>query len=631
MCGICGYLKTSEAKVQSQNLDAMTDTMRCRGPDDRGIFVERYSNLEVGLGQRRLSILDISSAGHQPMLDTEGSYCVVYNGEVYNFLELRKELEQLGYDFHSRSDTEVILAAYTQWGKGCFNRFNGMFSLAIWDKKRQELTLARDRAGIKPLYYYSVDGHFVFGSELKALLQYPYFRRELDDESLCLYFLFGYVPEPKAIFKNTYKLEPGTLLTVSKRGLEHQNYWKYDGEHLSESAIMNGSEENVIIELEKLLQSSVEYRMISDVPIGAFLSGGIDSSLIVAMMQKAASVPVKTFSIGFEEKKFDEAPFARRIAKHLGTDHHELYVTGLDVLGVVEKLCDIYDEPFADSSSIPTYLVSEFTRRQVTVSLSGDGGDELFCGYIHYHKLNLAKNFEYLPSLLRKKLFALIEKIPLKRLRVISRGLQYDNLADYYQHLVGTMSVRSVGQILVGMNGDVPFHNSTFYNRFFSCSSNNPIEKAMDVDFHTCLVGDILTKVDRASMAVSLEARVPFLDHRIIEFAAKLPLKYKYQNGVQKRILKKILAKYVPPSLFERPKAGFAVPLGKWFRTELKDLLVHCVQGTRQTMPELFSMPQIEKIKDLHLSGKSDFSKLLWLIVSFYLWYERYVLKEDLE
>ncbi|HED04842.1 MAG TPA: asparagine synthase (glutamine-hydrolyzing), partial [Candidatus Fraserbacteria bacterium] len=546
MCGIAGFLQQNNNTVGLEALRRMGRSLKHRGPDDEGLFIVdarrdhqgdfMQSQGTVGLAQQRLSILDLSPKGHQPMSDQARETWVNFNGEIYNFWEIRRELEDLGYCFQSRSDTEVIVYAYRQWGIACLERFNGMFALSIWDGRRKKLYLARDRLGIKPLYYYYQEGNFAFGSELKALREYPYFEAEIDLESLYDYLQFQYVPTPRAIYRNTYKLTPGHYLALDLAGgLEERCYWDPIERFRSLSgAGQQLSEAEALAQLEELLQSSVRYRMISDVPLGVLLSGGIDSSTVAALMQRLSDRPIQTFSIGFSEASYNEAHHAQAIARHLGTEHHELYVSPREAQSVIPQLPLFYDEPFADSSAIPTYLVAKLARGQVKVALSGDGGDELFCGYTRYDwmrrfaglgrvprplRQGLAGALGVLPPKLVEQAYRLVRPITPEKLRVSNvaekfakfRGvLGSRELIELYPITVGIWNRPELEALLPGRDG--PDEQLAFYRAFRAVPQAELMSKLMLVDLVTYLVDDILTKVDRASMAVSLEARVPLLD-----------------------------------------------------------------------------------------------------------------------
>jgi len=653
MCGITGFLQQNENSISLKDLKRMGRTLHHRGPDDEGYFLINTHNSaakfeqpngNIGLAQQRLSIIDVSPMGHQPMPNNDKSIWVNFNGEIYNFQEIRKELVAKGYKFRGHSDTEVIVYAFEEWGIDCIEWFNGMFAISIWDNRDKKLYLVRDRLGIKPLYYYNKNGNFAFGSELKAIMQYPYFEKELDFNGLWYYFLFQYIPAPYSIFKNTYKLLPGRYLVIPKNGeIKEYTYWdSADRFKALNGSLGEKSEEELLNELDNLLTSSVRYRMISDVPLGLFLSGGIDSSLVTAVAQKVSKKPIKTFSIGFAEKELDEAPYAREIAKHLGTEHHELHVSPKLAQNIVPKLPLIYDEPFADPSGIPTHIVSQLARKHVTVALSGDGGDELFGGYNRYEWVKKMVQYNS-PYWVRKGAAGIINAIPergmewvhhlakpflpeaIKNVKLggkkkrIAEILKYKDLIDFYFMLIRIWSKAELNR-LMKKGDDNGISHLPFYGTGNVLQEANPILKVMLIDLNSYLVDDILTKVDRASMAVSLENRVPILDHHIVEFTFGLPLEYKNQ----KYLLKKLLSKYVPPGLYERPKHGFGVPMAKWLRNDMKYLLDDYLSSERLKKEGLFNIEIVKQTIEEHLSCKKDHWHKLWTLISFEMWKEQY-------
>jgi asparagine synthase (glutamine-hydrolysing) len=615
----------------------MGKTLSHRGPDDEGY----YFNGDIGLAHRRLSIIDLTTFARQPMSDPAGRYVLVFNGEVYNYRDIREELEEKGYLFSSSSDTEVVLNAYREWKEGCLSRFIGMFAFALWDNREKSLFLARDRLGIKPLYYYHRDSLFAFSSELKALLRLPSFSKDLDFQALYEYLVFQYVPEPRSIYRHTSKLTPGHYLVVTPQGIEKKCYWR--GLDRKEPAVP-ATEEEHLERFTSLFRDSIKLRQISDVPLGAFLSGGIDSSAVVALMQEQNTTPVRTFSIGFREESYDEAPYARAVAHYLKTDHHELYVTPREAYEVIPLLPTLYDEPFSDSSAIPTYLVSRMARSHVTVSLSGDGGDELFCGYNRYGVMKRLHRLRSLP--LSRQVLAMVEKAPpillewagkaLKALlfsdmnakitaqKIVShaRVLRGRSL-DAYLGMVQIWEPSLAGTLLRG--GPFTLEESTFYRAGKLFEEEREPAKFSFIDMQTYLEGDILTKVDRASMAVGLEARVPLLDHRIVEFARGLPLSFKMRGHQSKYILQKLLYRKVPASLFKRPKQGFGIPLSRWLRGELAYLLHEYLESGRIIREGFFDEHVVSAIKKEHLEGRADHGYRLYNLLMFQMWKERYL------
>ena len=562
MCGIAGAVGGGQAAVEWARR-AVT-TLRHRGPDDVGWWSDDGSG--ATLAHARLSIIDLSPAGHNPMPWREGGYWITFNGEVYNFLELRRELEGQGCRFRSRTDTEVVLAAYERWGASCVERFAGMFAFAIWDVGRRRLFLARDRFGKKPLYYAEYGERLVFASELKAILADPEFPRELDGEALALYLRFGYVPSPRTIFRHARKLPPAHRALLEGGVLRVERYW--DATALALAKGNDRAPEVIQAELEEALAVAVRQRMIADVPLGAFLSGGIDSSLVTALMKEHSPGGVRTFSVRFEDPEFNEAEHAAAVARHLGTCHHEETCTRAEMLAAVERLPGIFDEPFADSSAIPTLIVSRVARELVTVALSGDGGDELFFGYPRYLALARAGSLLRSPAALRKAVALATELLPGRKARRVARVLR-DDAADVYLRFVGTWEDGEIEE----MTGSAPPEGDGYGETRSRVSSLPPAEQAPLLDLATYLPEDILTKVDRTSMAVSLETRCPLLDHRVAELALALPLSARWHRGRGKQPLRKAVYRRIPRALLDRPKMGFGVPLAAWFRGPLREAM----------------------------------------------------------
>jgi asparagine synthase (glutamine-hydrolysing) len=618
MCGIAGFFRHSGEPEAERILARMAGTMLHRGPDAGGAFIS--PDRKVGLCHRRLSILDLSEAGAQPMADPSEEIVLSYNGEVYNFREVREELSSLGHRFRGTSDTEVLLAAYRQWGIGCLSRFLGMFAFALWDGKAGKLFLARDRLGIKPLYYYRGGGFFLFGSELKPLLAHPSFPGDIDRSALQYYLQFMYVPGPHSIFAGCRKLAPGHVGVLSGDGhWETFPFWNVLDHWGKKGEARSGTEYEE--ELVGLIRSSVRYRMISDVPLGAFLSGGIDSSLVVSVMQSESSFPVQTFSIGFRERGFDESPHARRVAEYLGTDHHEEICEPAEAIPIIRQLPEFYDEPFADPSAIPTMMVSRFARRFVTVSLSGDGGDELFCGYPRYAWYRSLGLFGAIPAPVRRGVAGVLYRVPNRRAKKAAVSLSQARSIDAYRNLVGICEKERIPALLphVVDDGTLPFYVT--YDR---TEDMEQLERLMAVDIRTYLPDDILAKVDRASMAYSLEARVPLLDHRIVEFAGRLPLAYKVRGQNQKFLLKRVLHRLLPRKLVDRPKMGFGVPLDRWFRDELRSLVREYLDGARIRREGYFLADGVETMVGEHLSGRRNHFMPLWAMIQFGMWKEYY-------
>jgi asparagine synthase (glutamine-hydrolysing) len=638
MCGLTGFVAASAADDLLPTVRRMCDAIAHRGPDDSGEWIDADDG--VALGFRRLAIIDVSPAGHQPMLSATGRFVATFNGEIYNFEDLRRELREAGAapSFRGHSDTEVMLAAFEAWGvEPSVKKFNGMFALAVWDRERRVMHLIRDRMGVKPMYYGFGGTTFFYGSELKALRQHPDFRGTIDRGALDLFLRFMYVPAPFSIYEGIRKLMPGTMLTfdLATRQTETTTYWSVrDAAIYGSTHRFAGSEDDAAKELESLLRDSVRIRMVSDVPLGVFLSGGVDSSIVTAMMQAESAVPIRTFTVGFSDTTYDEAPFAAAVARHLGTDHTELYMSTDDALNVVPKLPAIYDEPFADSSQIPTHLVSMLARRHVTVSLSGDGGDELFGGYTRYFVGQQAfRRLSRVPSALRPLLGRALTMFPPhtwdrllslggpllpralrqprsgERIHKVARVLKGTDLDEMYFELVSHWSyiVRDAApyQAPVTVRAGWP-------------PLADPVERMMYFDQISYLPDDILTKVDRASMAVSLEAREPLLDYRLVEFAWSLPLSMKVWNGQGKHLLRRVLDRYVPAHLIERPKMGFGLPLETLLRTQLRDWAESLLDP--DSLQDFFEVAPIRAKWDDHLAGKGEWKHHLWAVLMFQAW-----------
>ncbi|MGI0116912.1 asparagine synthase (glutamine-hydrolyzing) [Zooshikella sp. RANM57] len=641
MCGFAGFFSRSNLFGAQQILTDMGNVIYHRGPDDYGVWFDTEAG--VGLSHRRLSIVDLTPAGHQPMFSSTGRFVIVFNGEIYNHLNLRDELNSLCVSpaWRGHSDTETLLAGFEAWGiKKTIEKSIGMFAFAVWDSQQKKLILGRDRIGEKPLYYGLLGDTFLFGSELKALKAHPLFNGEINRDALSLLLKHSYIPAPYSIYKNIYKLKPGNLLTynTSNADIKIDEYWS-----VSKAAIFGaqnphiGSANDVVEELEKLLKCSIQQQMIADVPIGAFLSGGIDSSTIVALMQSMSHYPVKTFSIGFNEDSFNEALYAKAVAKHLKTDHTELYVPPKIAMGVIPSLSNIYDEPFADSSQIPTYLVSQLARENVTVSLSGDAGDELFSGYNRYlltekiwHKIS------FMPNFIRRNISKIILSISPSHWDTIISLLPSVKVAQGGDKIHKAASVLTSSSIESLYNRLVSHHRhpcslvidaiepDTVLNGLKPVLPKfSDIEVMMALDMISYLPDDILVKVDRAAMAASLETRVPFLDHRIVEFSWRVPLSVKMCNGQTKWPLRQILHRYVPQNLIERPKMGFGIPLHDWLRGPLREWSESLLAEDRLHREGFFYPHQIRKLWNEHISGKYNRAYLLWNILMFQSWYEQ--------
>lgn len=646
MCGISGFIDCSRQTSDSdlkRIVIQMTNAIQHRGPDDDGTWIDDQNG--IALGFRRLSILDLSPTGRQPMVSADERYVIIYNGEVYNFGSLRTQLENLGHVFRGHSDTEVLLTAISQWGlETAVKKFNGMFAFALWDRQNKRLFLVRDRLGIKPLYYGWCDHIFFFASELKCMRQHPAFHPEIDRNALASYLRHNYIPAPFSIYKGISKLKQGTILEIDpyapEKELVPKVYWS--GREIAEYGFnhnFQGSEQEAVKELDQLLRESISLRMIADVPLGAFLSGGVDSSCIVALMQIQSNQPIDTFTIGFHETDYDEAVYAKAVAQHLGTKHTELYITPKETLDVIPKLPGLYDEPFADSSQIPTFLVSELARRYVTVSLSGDGGDELFSGYNRYYwGRKIWNSIGWMPYWGRKAVANGIESISPERwqsianmfhpilpqparqplfgdkIQKLAEILAVDNSKEMYEGLVSHW--KSPSQVVLNSNEcpTVLTDRNQWANLPF-------MEQMMYMDLVSYLPDDILVKVDRASMGVSLEARVPFLDdHRVVEFAWQLPLSMKLNGRKSKWLLRQVLYQYVPKELIERPKMGFAVPIDSWLRGPLKDWAESLLDENRLRQESYFNPIPIRQKWTEHIRGDRNWQYYLWDILMFQAW-----------
>ncbi len=638
MCGLVGFFNYKHLNGDPRStLATMTKRLEHRGPDDSGLWLSQDD--EIALGHRRLSILDISALGHQPMHSTNGRYVLAYNGEIYNFQDLKKQLELNGYAFSSHSDTEVILSLITEHGlRKALSLMSGMFAFALWDKKEKKLHLVRDRMGEKPMYYGLVNGSFVFASELKAICAYPGFNNPLQQKSLGLFLQYGYVPTPYSIYETIFKLTPGTYLSISQNDLPQlpapEVYWSavqtaQDG--LANPLSLNDDE--AIHQTEMRLKAIVNERMISDVPIGAFLSGGIDSSLITALMQANSQVPIKTFTIGFNAEAYNEAQYAKKIAAYLKTDHTELYIDSAQACAVIPNLPLIYDEPFADSSAIPMFLVSQLARQQVVVCLSGDGGDELFGGYNRY-LLGKAiwSKLAVLPYPLRLLMRKLLLSVSPSRWHQVLKLSQIPMLADKLVKFAECMAVKSPDKLyqhLVSQwhNVGAILNSSVFDGRqpgllLSQLDEVDFVEKMMITDSMTYLPDDIMVKLDRACMAVGLESRAPFLDHHLIELIWKLPLHMKIRNRKSKWLLRQVLSRYIPESLFDRPKMGFGIPLDAWLRGPLRDWAESLLTQESIEQHGLNAKPILTAWQE-HLSGKRNWQYQLWTILMFQAWMER--------
>ena len=625
MCGIVGIAQSSGSEVDRDLLARMGAAIRHRGPDDDGF----YFNGPVGLGMRRLAIIDLKT-GAQPIHNQDRSAWIVFNGEIYNYQELRRHLEQRGDTFYTDSDTEAIIHAYDRYGTDCLQHLRGMFAFAIWDQRTEELFLARDRVGKKPLLYSLVNGDLVFGSEFTALLQHPKISRDVNQEALHHYLSFMCVPAPLTAYQAIRKLEPGHWLKWKRGHITIERYWQPDFHRKIEISETEAGERAI-----EILREAVRLRLISDVPLGAFLSGGIDSSAVVALMSEASGTPVKTFSIGFEEQDFSELHHARRVAEHIGADHHE-FIVRPDALEVLPTLVEHYGEPYADSSAIPTYYVARETRRHVTVALNGDGGDECFAGYERYAAMRLAERYHRLPGLLRKPLIEpLVNTLPTSethrsRARDAQRFIQAASLPKVTRYLRWTSVFDSDAKNEIysdQFRHEIGASNSaSFVERWFARANGSGIVDAtLLADTMTYLPNDLLVKVDIASMAVSLEARSPFLDHKVIEFAASLPERLKLRGLTTKYLLKKMLRRLLPAENLGRRKMGFGVPVGRWFRGPLQPLLRDTILSDRALKRGYFKREALHRLVELHVRGERDYAHQLWTLLMMELWFQRFI------
>ena len=624
MCGIVGLLDPGCSRSGEElqpAIERMRDSLLHRGPDDAGTWMDAGAG--IALGHRRLSIIDLSAEGHQPMASASGRWVLVYNGEIYNHPELRTELEQAGSRFRGHSDTEVVVEAVDRWGLlASLERFNGMFAFALWDRRDRELHLVRDRLGIKPLYYGRCGGELVFASELRALRAHPRFASDVDRGAVALLLRHNHVPAPYSIYEGIRKLAPGSLLTIahSATGLGDPQVWWSARQRLEAATPFQGNEQEGLDCLEGLLRDAVNRRMVADVPLGAFLSGGIDSSIVVALMQAQARRPVRTFSIGFDVAAYDESPYARRVAEHLGCDHTDLMVTAEDALEVVPRLAELWDEPFGDSSQIPTFLVSQLARRDVTVSLSGDGGDEVFWGYRRYlWAREIRGATAWLPASVRRALgegakAVVPERGMGKNVHRVAGLLPAEDRADLYRRL---MSHWQQPETLV-LDAREP---ATVYSNAASWPSDLGYESWMAwLDTVAYLPDDLLVKLDRASMAVGLEARVPLLDHRVVEWAFGLPATWKRRGRTGKWLLRQVLHRHVPAELVERPKMGFGVPLGEWLRGGLRSWAEDLLDEDRLRRQGLLAPGPIRAAWQEHVSGRRDLHHDLWIVLVLQAW-----------
>lgn len=627
MCGIVGFVNNSDSSVNRSVLEKMNSAILHRGPDEDGFFVKE----NVGLAMRRLAIIDLSG-GQQPIFNQDKTKAIVFNGEIYNFQELRADLGKKGHKFYTNSDTEIIIHLYDEYGVDCVQYLRGMFVFAIWDEIEKSLFIARDRVGKKPLLYsYQPNGDLIFGSEFNALLQHPGVSREIDNEAIHHYLSYLCVPAPLTAFKQIRKLEPGHWLIWKNGEIKTQRYWLPDFHNK-----INITEEEAEEETLRLLREATKMRMISEVPLGAFLSGGVDSSTVVALMAEFSDKPVKTFSIGFEEEDYSELKYAKRVAEHIGAEHHE-FIVKPNAIEILPLLVEHYGEPYADSSSIPTYYVSRETRKHVTVALNGDGGDESFAGYERYLAMRLSEKYHKIPGILRKGVIEnAVNLLPVSatkrrsKTKDLKRFVKAASLpkVERYLSLVNAIDKSAKENLYTEdfRNQVKSADSAAFLKEWFDRSNGNGIVDAtMFTDQMTYLPNDLLVKVDIASMANSLEARSPLLDHKVIEFAAKLPESIKLKGSENKSLLKKVGARLVPRDVLYRKKMGFGVPIANWLRGELKDFLRDNLLSEKFAKRGILKQSEVEKMINEHLSGEKDNYNQLWTILMLELWFQRFI------
>jgi len=639
MCGIVGFIDFKK-KTSCEDLEKMTHTLTHRGPDAFGVEDFNFENFQLGLGHRRLSIIDLSEGGKQPM--SFKNHWICFNGEIYNYDEIKKELIHLGHTFESTSDTEVVIHAYVEWGSSCLDKFIGMFAFTVVNTADNKIFCARDRAGVKPFFYYLKDGLFLFSSELKAFHEHPRFQKKLDKNAIAAFMQYGNVPTPHCIFENCFKIRPGHYMELNidetsfqKMSLAHQKeYWNvYDGYNQPK---LDLSFEEAKKKTENVLSDACNYRMVSDVPVGVFLSGGYDSASVTALLQKERTDKLKTFTISVPDIGLDEAPFAKEIASYLGTNHTEIECTHKEAIELIGDLPYYYDEPFADSSAIPTTLVSLAARKHVTVALSADAGDEVFAGYNRYDYIQrYGQKINKIPSFLRNAMAFGLDRIPSNYIPILRNKYNFHNR---YEKVKGVLKNPSEEQIMLSLSQqftdrqindlfkskitslDTAYFSEELEEKYFSSLSY-----IMAIDYQTYLVDDILQKVDRATMTASLEGREPYLDHRLIEWAARLPDQYKYHKGEKKYILKEILHQYIPKDMMDRPKMGFAIPIANWLQNDLRELVEEYINSEKIEKQGVFNVAYVEDIKRNFYAGKKELDVKMWYLLMFQMWYEKWM------
>ena len=633
MCGIAGFIDFNN-KSTLADIKAMAAALPHRGPDGQGEYFHETDSCKIGFGHRRLSIIDLSNAANQPM-HYDGLH-LIFNGEIYNYNEIRDELIALGHEFKTHSDTEVILHGWRQWGVKTIEKWRGMFAIVLFDEHNNKLICIRDRAGVKPFNYFFKSGTFLFGSEFKALMAHPAFEKNISKDAVASFLQYGYVSSPHCIFQDTYKLSAGNFLELdlSTQKISTQQYWNvYDYYNKPKLKI---DLHEAINETERILQESFQYRMVADVPIGVFLSGGYDSSCVTSLLQANSTEKIKTFTIGTTDNKLDEAPFAKQIAAHLGTDHTEYYCSAKEALSIIPDLPYYYDEPFADSSAIPTILVSRMARKKVTVALSADAGDEIFAGYNRYDYISRYGNkIKAIPKPFRKLAAASMERISSTSIPILKNKPNFHSRYDKLKNLLRDHSTPSLLKNLSQVFSDKDI-NKLFNTEISTLTTLHNSEELKDeyyddlsfmmaVDYQTYMLDDILQKVDRATMSCSLEGREPFLDQHIIEWAAQLPSDYKYREGQKKYILRQIVHKYVPKEIMERPKMGFGIPVESWLTNELKDLVQEYLGASSLKKHQLFNEEEVRKICNDFFNGRKERYLKIWYLLMFQMWYEKWM------
>jgi asparagine synthase (glutamine-hydrolysing) len=633
MCGIAGFIDFHKKSTKS-NIQSMIEPLNHRGPDGEGVSLFKSKNAIIGFGHKRLSIIDLSQNGKQPM--ALNHLQITYNGEVYNYKEIKNELLELGHHFSGESDTEMILHAYAEWGIKAVERFIGMFAFALYDEKKKEVVFVRDRAGVKPLFYYQKNDLILFSSELKSFHEHPEFKKKLDLNAVAAYMQYGYVPTPHCIFKNCAKIKPGYYLKINleTKSQKEVQYWNvYD---FYNKPKLNITFPEAKTQTKELLKSAFNYRMVADVPVGVFLSGGYDSTTVTSLIQADLTSKLKTFTIGVPDIGLNEAPYAREIANHLGTDHTEINCSEGEAIEMIKDLPFFYDEPFADSSAIPTTLVSKEARKDVIVALSADGGDEIFGGYNRYDYIQrYGKTINLIPKSVRKILVRAMKNISSEKIPILKSKYNFHNRYERLKTFLDNPNKKEImlglsqqfndDQIKSVMNFKFESLPTMFQSNELLKDFKSPLSYMMAIDFQTYMLDDILQKVDRATMTNSLEGREPMLDHRILEFAAQLPDEFKYQNGIKKRILREITHDFIPKELLDRPKMGFAIPIERWLKNELKGHVEEYLNEDRIKNQGIFNWEFIAKLKIDFNRGRKEYVTKLWYILMFQMWYQRWM------